>query len=143
MLLQSSANGFQLGELGVNVLGRKLTLSQNLDQSEGAYQVTIHRIESILMPGQLQVISLLGNVSPILNGCLDGKLGQCSPLLLAAGNPLGDNNRTAANEGTKKSVNGWVELWHGLAGSIGFAVGYIGVTLIYMWWPLLWPNEKS
>jgi hypothetical protein len=92
------------------------------------------------MPWHLQHVSPLGNLPPVLDGGFDGKFRQRPVGFLSAPDPLAEDNNSAADQGTKKAVNGWVELWHGLSGSIGFAVGYIVMTLFYILRPRAWPN---
>jgi len=63
-------------------------------------------------------------------------------LLLAMVKPLPENNNSATGNASNESENGWQEWIYGLSPIVGFVIGYLALTLIYIRWPNLWPNNK-
>jgi hypothetical protein len=66
---------------------------------------------------------------------LQAKFSKMSSVLLAAIEPLTEQNEAPSDEGTDKAVNGWVEFYHGMSGVIEVVIGYVLVTLVYLRWP--------
>jgi len=69
---------------------------------------------------------------------LQAKFSDVASILLAASEPLAEQNKSPSDEGTDESVKSWVNFCHGM---IGIVVGWSIMTLVYLRWPNLWPNS--